>query len=209
MAPGGLQVLALEPLQRSEILQILADNHGIQDAEAFLERVATAGFTGWLGNPLNLELLVKSQREGAFPASRAEAFRLGCESLAQEQNLRHMEAQRDSPCPLERILDAAGHLSAVILLANLHGVALSNASRNRRFEILAEFRPDDPLAADLALKSRLFRQHGVDRLLPIHRTVAEYLAGRYLARRIDAHELSSNRFLRMLVAADEADYGSS
>jgi hypothetical protein len=64
LAPSGLQVLALEPLQRGEILQILVDNHGIQDAEAFLARVATAGFAGWLGNPLNLELLVKSQREG-------------------------------------------------------------------------------------------------------------------------------------------------
>lgn len=202
LAPGGLQVLALEPLQRDEILQILADNHGIQDAEAFLGRVASAGFEDWLGNPLNLELLVKAQREGAFPSSRAEAFDLGCEALAQEQNQRHMEAQRDRPCSLERILDAAGHLFAVILLANLHGVALSNASRNRRFEALAEFRPDDTLAAELALKSRLFRQHGVDRLLPLHRTVAEYLAGRYLARRIDAHGLSSSRFIRMLVATD-------
>ncbi len=202
LAPGSLKVLALEPLQRDEILQILVGNHGIQDAEAFLERVAAAGFEGWLGNPLNLELLVKAQREGAFPASRAEAFRLGCESLAQEQNLRHAEAQRDTPRSLEQILDAAGHLSAVILLANLHGVALSNASRNRRFETLTEFKPPDLLAAELALRSRLFRQHGVDRLLPLHRTVAEYLAGRYLARRIDAHDLSSGRFLRTLVAVD-------
>lgn len=136
LAPGGLQVLALEPLQRDEILQILVGNHGIQDAEAFLERVAAAGFEGWLGNPLNLELLVKAQREGAFPASRAEAFRLGCESLAQEQNLRHAEALRDTPCSLEQILDAAGHLSAVILLANLHGVPALHGALEEYFELI-------------------------------------------------------------------------
>ena len=179
LAPGSLKVLALEPLQRDEILQILVGNHGIQDAEAFLERVAAAGFEGWLGNPLNLELLVKAQREGAFPASRAEAFRLGCESLAQEQNLRHAEAQRDTPRWLEQILDAGRTSVRGDPLSQPPWAALSNASRNRRFETLTEFKPPDLLAAELALRSRLFRRRGVDRLLPLHRTVAELLAGRY------------------------------
>lgn len=202
LSPEGLEVIVLEPLKLEEIRQVLTDNHHVADPDEFIAGVKVSGLEEWLGNPLTLELLVKARRDGLGPKSSEEAHRLGCESLAQERNPWHHIARREEPCPVERILEAAGQLAAVILLADLQGVSISEAAKERRFSALETFEPSDPLAARLALSSRLFRSQGADHLIPIHRTVAEYLAASYLARRINGWKLPNNRLLRLLVGRD-------
>ena len=197
-----LKVLTLDPLTFDEIRQILHENHGVKDAEAFVAAVRSHGLQELLGNPQTLEMLVKASLEGSIPQSHEETFRSACQMLAHELNLGHQQAHRHEPCPTDRILAAAGHLCAVMLLANKRGFALVEEGRSSRCPLLEAFAPPDPQAAGRALDTRLFRNEGANALAPSHRLVAEYLGARWLAGQIDRRQIPLRRVLNMLVGTD-------
>ena len=203
VSPGGkLQTLILNPLSHEEACQILRENHGVADPNGFIETVKGHGLQDLLDNPQNLEMLVKAHREGIAPRTREETYRLACEMLAQEFNPRHQRVNSQDPCPTEEILQAAGHLCAVILLANQRGIALTEDGRNRHFPMLETFSTSDPKIARRALDTRLFRNEGADALAPSHRTIAEYLGAEWLADLIDGCQLPLGRVLNLLVGLD-------
>jgi hypothetical protein len=197
-----ISTLILEPLSIEEIREVLRINHGIEDPEAFLEAVKTSGLLDLLGNPQTMEMVVKARRDGSIPNSVHQTLARACEILVEEVNPKYHQAQRTDPRSQEQILDAAGWICSVILLANLHGVSQTREGRNQRFASLEQFPPPDLVASERALSSRLFRNHGADRLVPTHRTIAEFLGARWLARRIDQGQLSLRRLLNLLVGMD-------
>ncbi|MEF8747171.1 MAG: hypothetical protein V5B31_04785 [Candidatus Accumulibacter propinquus] len=113
--------------------------------------------------------------------------------------------QRRQPRSLEAVLAAAGQIFAVLLFADKTGLALDPERANERFPDLAACLPPDLDAAYRAVGSRLFRPEGLvgeERLLPTHRSIAEYLAARWLAVRIDRQGLPLGRVLNLLVGSD-------
>lgn len=76
VAPSGrVLTLHLEPLDRDDILAVLADHAdaGLADPAEFLAQADRHGVGELLGNPLLLDLLVQAvlQHGGAWPSSRA------------------------------------------------------------------------------------------------------------------------------------------
>ncbi len=196
---GRIVVLQLEPLNEHDILTLLHDNHGVTDPEAFVAKANQLGVDGLLDNPQTLGLLAQAVQGDRWPESRDETYRLACEKLADEHNKRHRDKARNRPDAVEARLDAAGQLCAVLLLSDQTGIAMDAASADARFISLAACSPPDPLAAALAIDSKLFRPDGSERVVPSHRSVAEYLAARWLARQIDANGLPLGRVLNLLL----------
>ena len=201
-ADARIVVLQLEPLNEHDILTLLRDNHGVAEPEEFVEKARRLGVDGLLDNPQTLGLLARAVQGDRWPESRDETYRLACEKLADEHNKRHRDKARNRPDAVEARLDAAGQLCAVLLLSDQTGIALDAGSADARFIFLAACSPPDPQAAALAIDSKLFRPEGSERVVPSHRSVAEYLAARWLARQIDANGLPLARVLNLLLGRD-------
>ena len=204
---GQIVVLQLEPLGAEDILTLLRDNHGVPDPHAFVGQAERLGVDGLLDNPQTLGLLAQAIQDeddltSQWPETRDETYRLACEKLAEETNKRHRDKARTRPSAVASILDAAGQLCAVLLLSDQTGVALDSSRAGARFIPLDGCAPPDPEAAARAVRSKLFRPDGEERVVPGHRSVAEYLAARWLARQIDANGLPLGRVLNLLLGRD-------
>lgn len=201
---GKLTALQLCPLSDENISHILRNNHGIVDPEGFAERAERHGIAPLLRNPQTLGLIAKAIREEYWPKNRADVYRLACETLAEESNRRHRDRQRASPIETLAILQAAGQLFAVLLLAGKSGIALDPDASNSEFPTLQQLLPADTATATKALQSALFIPAASrdERMTPCHRSVAEYLAANWLGKRLDDRELPLGRLLNLLLGCD-------
>jgi hypothetical protein len=186
VAPGGqVEVLHLDPLSQDDIETILVSRaQEVPDVEQFLEEAERAGIGDLLGNPLLLDLLVKATAGGTPPKTRAALYEAACRQLALEHNEEHLAVRPVQAGSIERLFHDAGLLFAVLLLSGRQGIALRGSAS-----------PDDVALGDLppalslhdqaaALRSKVFSAQ-TDIALPRHRSIAEFLAARALARRID------------------------
>ncbi len=201
-ADGQLTVLQLDPLDEEDILTILRDNHGMEDPQGFVEHARRLGVDNLLDNPQTLGLLAEAVRDDQWPSTRDDTYRLACEKLANEANKKHRDQARARPHSVENILDAAGQLCAVLLLSDQTGIALDPERSDPRFISLNDCAPPDPESAALAVRTKLFHLDGVERVVPRHRSVAEYLAAQWLARQIDSAGLPLGRVLNLLLGQD-------
>lgn len=201
---GKVLVLFLEPLSSENILTLLRDNHDVPNPELFVSYAEKRGVESLLHNPQMLGLLAKAIRGDQWPATRDrdEVYKLACEKLAEEPNKKHRDRKRNNPIPLQRVLDAAGQASAALLLSGKAGFALDAERADERFPVFDDSSPPDSEAASQALGSKLFRPDGEERMVPSHRSIAEYLAARWMARRIDGEALPLGRVLNLLLGRD-------
>jgi hypothetical protein len=202
---GRLDILLLEPLAPPEIIEILRKNHDIADPESFVEEATKRGIDELLKNPQTLKLLAESIRNGQWPNTRQETYQLACEKLAGEDSKVHRDRQRAQPISVDNLLEAAGQLCAVLLLSDSAGLALDAESTDQRFPLIDDFPPSDLAAARLAVGRKLFRPspEGEERVVPSHRSIAEYLAARWLARQIDHRGLPLRRVMNLLLGLDD------
>lgn len=162
---------------------------GGQVPTEFLRQVEEARLTPLLHNPQTLLLMLDvASRGGGLPSSRRALYETAADLLAREANRERPRLHHTGrPPPPVALLDAAGLACAVLLLADRDAVALDSSSDQRDVS-LDDLDPEgtnrDALRA--ALASRLFSAVGEGRFAPQHRTVAEFLAGRFLARRVAA-----------------------
>lgn len=219
-ASGRVTVLRLEPLSHDAAEELLKRTGRVPDAATFQHEARRRGVDSMLDNPLTLQLLAAAVGEEGWPDGRLELFESACRQLASEWNDEHRAATRRAvaaPPTTEpgTLMDAAGHLCALVLLAGRDGFAIETPRPAVSFE------PEAPVAAlvslaDLrevpggathetmhaALATSLFRAEGGAagrRFVPLHRQVAEFLAGRFLARRID-EGLPAGRVVALMVS---------
>lgn len=199
---GRLPILQFEPLAEDDVLDILRENHGVDDPRRFIEEARRHAIAPLLSNPKTLELIVDAIQGEHWPTTRDEVMQLACEKLATESSKRHRNAQRSGAFSHDRLLDAAGHLCAVLLLSDKTGVALDAERADKRYPTIEECAPPDLEAARHSVGTRLFRPEGEERVAPNHRSIAEYLASRWLAARIDRDQLPLGRILNLLLGRD-------
>ncbi|MCY4188464.1 MAG: hypothetical protein OXD30_08270 [Bryobacterales bacterium] len=194
-------MLCLEPLTDEDIQVILRDNHCVDDPERFLAKTAEAGLEDLLYNPQALGLLVRAVGRGNdWPASRREVFEHACRAMACETNSEHCSAGQGG-LPEDSLIDCAGRLCALALLSDKDGYSLDSHVAPERFM------PRDPCGLGeseglrAAVSSKLFRAVEERCFSPVHRQVGEFLAARYLAKRI-AGGLSQRRVLALMTGGD-------
>lgn len=201
---GRLDVYLLCALTNSDVEAILRENHGVADPGAFVENARLRGVEGLLDNPQTLGLLAEAIRDGQWPTTRLETFQLACRKLADEDSKSHRARASVRATPVEKILAAAGQLFAVMLLSDKSGIALDRESANEHFPTVDDFAPDDLSVALVATSRKLFRPAPdvPERLVPGHRSIAEFLAAQWLAERIDRQGLPLGRVLNLFLGSD-------
>ena len=197
---GDVRVLHLEPLRAEDILRILADL-GVPDPRGFLGEARDRGLEGLLGNPHSLGLLVKAVAADEWPRDRRTTFENACRALARERNPEHRAAQRfASLVSLDRIVAAAGHLSALLLLSDKEQVSI-DPSEDPDVLCLEDVSGGDQPALERALKSNLFSSGPDGGFVPPHRQLAEFLGARFLHTRIDSG-VPASRVLALMTGED-------
>ena len=199
---GAVTVLRIEPLTEADIVKIAADS--VPDPDAFVEEARRRDVYDLLSNPQTLNMILEVvKKDGAWPSTKTDLFQSACEILAAESNARHRR-YNPSKAGLESILDAAGYLCGAILCGlgdDAAGVALDENRADRRFPLLSRLKGDQT-TLEAAVRRRLFRGEGVDRFVPVHRTVAEYLAARHFARLLREDHVPVGRLTALLIGSD-------
>lgn len=182
---GEVAVLRLEPLDEAEIAAYLETVSDLDDPKCWLEEASDRRLEAVLGNPLTLGLLVTAVSSGEhWPSGRRETFEMACRRLVVERNPQY----RIRPAKIYEpgaLFDAAGDLSARLLLCGASGFALSPEFGDEDYLALDEESSTSGSPSRVALGSRLFAGGTPSRIEPAHRQIAEFLAARYLARLVD------------------------
>lgn len=178
--------LHLEPFDRADAERFLSHTLSPERAGEVVDYLEKLGPGGLLGNPQTLLMVEAVAMKGELPATRGELYERAVAELRQEHNSQN-EARRLATLGETAALDAAGAACAALLLTGKE--ATSRASQDRTGEGAIHVGeivtlPGGDLV-DTVLGSRLFQGASSGRFAPLHRTVAEHLGARWLARYAD------------------------
>ena len=204
VAPGQrVEVLHLEPLQQEDQLAVLRSRpKEVSDPEAFWQKAEHFRLTALFGNPLLLDLTIKAVTQAGeqWPATRQGIYDAACRQLAAEASTEHLALNPTAPGDIDHLLDDAGLLCAVLLLSNKRAWALGSGGPRDTVD-LASLPEALPLRnARTALASKVFTTVG-GQCTPRHRSIAEFLAAKALAKRLESG-LPLGRLLALMQGFD-------
>ena len=172
-------------------------------AEQFIKNAEEKGATDFLQNPQTLQMLVQAVGSDGWPKTKTDLLRSACKVMASEDNPLHQEKRSNHPNE-EKIIEIAGWVCVQLLMSGAQEIALDgrvnkNTLRPADLENLT-YSIENIKAA---CKTKLFKSAGaVGRVEPVHRTVAEFLAGQWLADAFKAkpRKLSPARVINYLTS---------
>ena len=195
-----ITVLRLDPLSNEDVAELLRTRLSPSDTQEFMDQAQHRGLGPLLYNPQTLILLADAvAHSDDWPESRLDTFEMACQKMATERNHEHLAGA--GSVPAESVLDGAGYLCALHLIADIPGFT---SAPGVDVGALANIHELDGLPALLsqgflerALKTRLFTGADEAELRPLHRHIAEFLGGRYLAKLID-DDLPASRVMALM-----------
>lgn len=204
-----LVVLRLDPLNEDEVRGLLEDRAGPARADELMRSAREYGLYGFLQHPLHIELLLEAGMGGGRISGRRDLFESACRSMVREENPAHRAARRGMSRPSEAaLLNASGRLCALHLLTDSQGWAVDPAEPVAGYPSIREIENANsgtiPEELDGALRTRLFTMTSEGRFEVMHRQVAEFLAGRFLADQVERRDVSPARLRALMAGGDGA-----
>lgn len=212
---GMVAVLRLDPLGSQAQRTLLGTHLDSNAVSEFLAEADRQGLGGMLANPLTLEMLAGavSLASGAWPVNRREIFELACRRMAQEHNREHIAATVSVAPTVEDLLIASGELCALSLLSSVNQISRGPSGDGSPCIALDQLLPSGAGTAvgssnirQRALGTKLFAaDHDPEsvtswpRMSPLHRQIAEFLAGRYLAELV-RNGLPERRIVALMIS---------
>ncbi|MCJ2010439.1 hypothetical protein [Methylobacterium sp. J-092] len=206
---GGTPIVVAQllPLDYDEALTVLTEL-GEAEPEAFLDRALDFGAKGFTESPLSLKLLRAAVAEGEWPETRFDLFTSAIEQLSFERDRMRLAIPRHSR---QAIISAAAQACLLMVASGAKSLWRSNdeppRDQDRRaYVTLHDLAVDRNLLRD-TLDTALFRGEG-EAFEPMHKTLAEFLAGSALADAIrgsaDRAALPLRRALALVATDDGA-----
>lgn len=203
----AIQTFQLCPLTDQDVHDILEQNFGLENPRDFIAKASEYRIQELLYNPQTLGLMVSVvEEEKSCPTSRWAVFDKACTKMVGEENKTHQDAEQRSDKKKfsdNDLLDAAGYLFAVMLLGNKAGFALDKNAATTSFPSFESYTPPDLFAAWAVVKRGLFKSSDtVENMIPSHRSIAEFLAAKWLATQVDKHHLPIRRLCNLILGFD-------
>jgi len=180
------------PLNQQEIIDFVNANGEGQNGEEFLKEAQQRDVVDLLRNPQNLLLVLKAVKNKGWPDTRLELYENASLELVKEDNPIHRSINRTRPAP-ELLVEAAGFVFAQLLLSGKTSIRIAGQGDGEypeASELVSEDIDNDVIQS--ALSTKLFRLTGQNLLEPCHRTVAEFLAAKWIAKAL-RNQLSLRR----------------
>lgn len=193
--------LQIEPLSRDEAEQFLSHSLEPERAAAVADHFSTLGPEDLLGNPQTLIMIEAVAGNDDLPQCRGELYDRAAAELRREHRSEKQDT-RLATLSEEEALDAVGAAAAMIILAGKDAISNKAPGAVRPSDIHLGEIARLPGGADIGavLGSRLFTGSAEGRFTLIHRTVAEHLGARWLARYAD-----TDRKRRRLISLVQRD----
>jgi hypothetical protein len=192
--------LNIEPFSDGDALAYLTDCLGAERARQVMSHYSEKGLSELFGIPQTLRLIADASRgDGELPETRADLLEKACRQMALEHNER-----RGQKVDADALLDAAGAMATLLILSAKDAVSARAGANLADNDIaLSELmRLPEADAAEHVLGSRLFvAAPGDRRFTYVHRTIAEYLAARWLGQQVERAErpqLLTRRLLELI-----------
>ena len=203
LMPDGekIGVFNLDPLTDSDIETILSKNHEVTNPRAFMREAENHRLSDLLKNPQTLQLLAKAVgADGSWPKTRQETYEMACRKLGAEPNVGQQAAQKNITANIDDLFAAAGYLCALNLISDRGSFSPITIDGMPALGLdVIDDREKLPLHA--LLHTRLFRGLGDGSFAPAHRSIAEFLAAKFIARKIEK-SLPVGRVLALISGAD-------
>jgi hypothetical protein len=205
---ASIVVAQILPLNHNEALAVLAAI-GETDPEAFLEQARDLGAACFLENPLSLLLLQRAVAQGgAWPRTRFDLFEAAIRDLSFERDRSRLGSDRRAPAV---IVKTAAEACLLLLVTGAKALWRSNdeppGDEGTRAYLTAHDLGQAPALLRGMLDTALFRGEG-EAFEPMHRTLAEFLAGCALAGAVRGGggraALPLSRALALVTAGDSA-----
>lgn len=195
-------VVQLLPLTESEAVQVL-HAFGCIDPAALLAKLEVIRSTAFAMTPLGLKFLTAADVDPRAEVTRFELYQSGVQHLANEHNMARVEDSPRATLATETKLDIAGRVSLALLVSGRHRINLSRSADASA--LTCDDLSLDRSALTAVLDTALFIKTG-DVFQPLHRSIQEFLAGRYLARLVTDgvgnSKLPAERALALIVSSD-------
>ena len=178
-------VLRLEPLTEGEIAIILS-NKGIADIKGFVLEAKKRGIEKLLGNPQTLLMLSDVvARNGTWPDTKLELFEKSTQILLTEHNKKRTGPGLGQHTH-EELMAPAGAVCASILISDVAGISLIESNSSDDFPTYRSVPFNDFNMVQSCLMRRAFSvvDAGQEAVSYIHRTIAEFLAAKWLATQV-------------------------
>jgi hypothetical protein len=197
---GSIVELHLQGLTEENVKTILKNDNRVNDANDFYQQAGSNQLGNFLSNPQTLDMLIEATEGGLnWPNSKQQLYQKACEVLSRENNPEHL----DSPAAkflTEELLEGAGELYAYMLIASGQSFTTYENNENGIISLpVLGIKNDQPHYA--ALKTRLFNPISHHTYSPIHRSIAEYLAAKYLVAKLK-QGLSLRRCFALITGFD-------
>ena len=184
-------ICTVEPLSRAEAKSFLECRYPAVDCAAVLNHLDSKNLADLYGNPLTLKLMGHvAENSEELPQTRAGLFeRVSCILWAE-----HDPGRQDMPLGQlteSQALNSAGAMCAALLFSGREAFTIAGAAHTMSDDIRIsdiECLPDTEQARSI-FASNLFKSVGTGRAIPIHKVVAEFLAARWLAYRVNSPRL--------------------
>jgi len=179
--PGGVAEYRLAPLTHTDV-ERAAENHGL-GGQMFVDRVEALGIGVLAARPITLKLILSGASDGSrLPDTRHEVYEKGIRALAEEWDKRRRES-KSPKVPVGDVVAAAERLATVSVLSGRSRIVQRSGSDTQPDSVSLD---DDPSLrtrlsnADAVWESGLLDHDEYGYASFIHRSVAEFLAARYL-----------------------------
>ena len=173
-----LQLLPLEPQEAADVLM----NNRVANPEQFLSESTDRHMEWTVSNPQSLLMLAEVVNRRGWPKSRRELYEKWCEIQLEEAKI-GLQTSQLGHYPAADLIYPAGAACAALMISDAILIHLG-PSLDDRFPSYQSVPWQDRDAVLAALSRRVFRSRLPGEAEYSHRTVAEYLAARYLGKRV-------------------------
>ena len=195
---GNYAVATLQALTAEQQSRLITAK-GITDTKAFFDEAEKHGLDNLLGNPQTLIMMTDVVRGGKWPESKIELFEKSCEKLLAEHDSNRTRSGSGEYKP-DELIDTAGAICASILISNTHTISFLGQPENPQIPSYRDLTFCEEKKLSAALTRRAFTSNDLNNesLTYIHRTIAEYLAAKWIAKLINVGGLPINRIKNMI-----------
>lgn len=175
-------VLRLKPLNEDEVAIILRKK-GIRDTKEFVRKAEGQGIEGLLGNPQTLIMLADVVGCGTWPNTKLELYEKSIQTLLAEHNRERIGPGLGQYSSNE-LMAPAGAACASILISGVAGISLLGSSGQSDFPTYRSVPFDEIEKVQACLTRRVFSIVDQEAVSYVHRTVAEFIAAKWMAYKV-------------------------
>jgi hypothetical protein len=177
-----LTIGILQRFSDADVIEFITTKYTNITPQTFLSKSVKCGVEeDMIYNPLILKMFIEVVKEGGWPDSKHKLYNDFCEILVEESNLIHLDMGSDDRPSNQKLIETCGFIFSQLILSGIGGIHIG--TQNTSLPSLKDLANEEYQLKTLkyAVSTKLFNIVSSITIEPFHRTIAEYLAGKWIS----------------------------